>query len=755
MVFHSNKLHSSTNKSNNQFIYTNLKTRILLITPLFTQLNTPYPATVFLKGFLNSIGVASLQADLGIETILELFSKKNLELIFNQLESSDKELSINSLRIVHLKDEYLKTIDSVIEFLQNKKLSLAHLICQGDYLPQASRYSQTNDLEWAFGTMGTHDKARHLATLYMEDLGDLITECIDPHFGFSRYAEHLGRYANEFDDMETELSKPNSFIDNILIELLDKKIQDFHPDLLAISVPFPGNLFSAFRCGQFVKTNYPNIKIAMGGGFANTELRSLSEERVFKYFDYVCLDDGELPLQCIIEYIESKRELRELKRTFALKYGTVSYINGAIEKDYAQNQLDTPDYTDLFLDKYLSVIEIANPMHSLWSNGRWNKLMLAHGCYWANCSFCDTSLNYISHFEPLRAKKLVDKIEKMIEQTGENGFHFVDEAAPPALLRELALEIIRRKITVVWWTNIRFEKNFTEDLCRLLSSSGCIAVSGGIEVASDRLLKLINKGVDIAQLTKAADNFTHYGIMVHAYLMYGYPTQTEHETIDSLEVVRQLFKADIVQSGFWHRFALTVHSDIAQNPDNYSIKLVNQKTGKFANNDLDYEELGKTNHEKFAEGLRISLYNYMHGAGFDFPLQNWFGFKIPKTTVKPGLIEELLVHNEFEIINIEKRIIWLGNKPEISYFTKTKKNKSFEVAELVFYQKKGIFNLKLDKKIAIWLSKFLLKVSVFNSISITVRQMELDYLQSVDEDFMLFLHGKSIKILRENGLLFL
>src|SRR5690606_16518363 len=317
------------------------------------------------------------------------------------------------------------------------------------------------------------------------------------------------------------------------------------PKLVCFSVPFPGNLYSAFRCAQYIKSRYPHTKIAMGGGFPNTELRSVSDARVFEFFDFITLDDGELPIEMLISHVNSSplsEGLGEAKRTFLLENGTIVYKNNSTKPDYKQSEVGTPDYTDLPLDKYISVIEIANPMHSLWSDGRWNKLTMAHGCYWGKCTFCDISLDYIKIYEPIAAKILVDRMEQLIEQTGETGFHFVDEAAPPALMKALALEIIKRKLTVTWWTNIRFEKNFTRDLCQLLKTSGCIAVSGGLEVASDRLLALIDKGVTVAQVAQVTRNFTEANIMVHAYLMYGYPTQTVQETVDSLEMVRQLFE---------------------------------------------------------------------------------------------------------------------------------------------------------------------------------------------------------------------
>jgi hypothetical protein len=520
-----------------------LKTQVFLITPPFTQLNTPYPATAYIKGFLNTKNIPATQADLGIEVILKLFSRKGLQDLFNFPEPNTQDLTPNTQRILALQDEYIKTIDSVIAFLQGKNPTLALQICQEDYLPEASRFAQLEELDWAFGTMGTQDKAKHLATLYLEDISDFIVECVDANFGFSRYAERLGRSANSFDELYDALQQEPTYIDKILFSLLKERIETIQPELFLISVPFPGNLYSAFRSAQWVRKNHPNIKIAMGGGFPNTELRSLSDARVFEFFDYITLDDGELPVELLASPDPSKGgEARTYKRTFLLEKGKVVYKNNSLKPDYKQSQVGTPDYSDLFLDKYISVIEIVNPMHRMWSDGRWNKLTMAHGCYWGKCTFCDISLDYIKIYEPIAATILCDRIEEMIAQTGQNGFHFVDEAAPPALMRALAIEILRRKISVTWWTNIRFEKSFTRDLCLLLKASGCIAVSGGLEVASDRLLKLIDKGVTVEQVAKVTRNFTEAGTMVHAYLMYGYPTQTDQETVDSLEMVRQLFR---------------------------------------------------------------------------------------------------------------------------------------------------------------------------------------------------------------------
>jgi radical SAM superfamily enzyme YgiQ (UPF0313 family) len=717
-------------------------------------LNTPYPATAYLKGFLNTKNISSYQADLGIEVILKLFSSSGLEDIFNQI-IINKSVSENSKRIIALKTHYINTIDAVISFLQGHNPTLSHLICQEDFLPQASRFNQMDELDWAFGTMGTQDKAKHLATLYLEDISDLIVECIDSHFGFSRYAERLGRSASSFDELYGALQLDLTYIDRILLDTLDERLKALNPELVSLSVPFPGNLYSAFRIAQWIKSHYPKVKIAMGGGFPNTELRSVSDVRVFEFLDFICLDDGEAPVEHLCEYLDGKRILNDLKRTFAMVDSQLKYCNGSISPDYKQFDVGTPDYSDLQLDKYISVIEVVNPMHRMWSDGRWNKLTMAHGCYWGKCTFCDISLDYIKVYEPVAAGLLCDRMEEMIAQTGERGFHFVDEAAPPALMRSLALEIIRRKLTVTWWTNIRFEKSFTRDLCLLLKASGCIAISGGLEVASDRLLELIQKGVTVEQVARVCHNFTEAGIMVHAYLMYGFPTQTAQETIDSLEMVRQMFEAGVLQSAFWHQFAMTAHSPVGMYPEKFKVEKACSTSGSFANNDIVHLDKTGTDHELFSYGLKKSLYNYMHGICFDYPLQEWFEHKVPKTKVDPSHIEHALIKDDSYIINPDAKIVWLGNTPEMNSLIKSKKGRQWEVTEFKFYDKKGAFSIQIAKEQAEWLIQFLQTISPDKKQFMTFREAKYDYERLIGEDFEPFWYGKAINTLKQNGLLVL
>jgi hypothetical protein len=303
--------------------------------------------------------------------------------------------------------------------------------------------------------------------------------------------------------------------------------------------------------------------------------------------------------------------------------------------DIPQKDVGAPDYSGLPLDRYLSILEMLNPMHRIWSDGRWNKLTLAHGCYWKKCSFCDVTLDYIGRYDPSPADQLVDRMVEVARATGERGFHFVDEAAPPATLRKLSERIVERGEVFSWWGNIRFDPMFTPELARKMADAGCIAVSGGLEVASDRLLGLMNKGVTVEQVARVSHALTEAGILVHAYLMYGFPTQTVQETVDALERVRQLFEAGCIQSAYWHRFSATVHSPVGRNPEKFGIRITEPKLGagqkRFARNDISFVDPSGVDHDWLGDGLKRALYNFMHGIGLDQDVRAWF---LPKKGVK-------------------------------------------------------------------------------------------------------------------------
>ncbi|MEK9816616.1 MAG: radical SAM protein [Limnobacter sp.] len=624
--------------------------RVLSFIPPMTQLNTPYPSTAYITGFLRKQGVDAVQADIALGLVLKLFSPEGLDRIASEIEQYE-EVTERVALFMDQFSRYRATIAPTIRFLQGGDSTLAHRINSRAFLPEGPRFESLDvyvdedggdPLAWAFGALGAQDKARHLATLYLNDLADVIADAIDERFEFVRYAESLAGSQPSFDPLADALQQPFTLIDEILVELTLEEFRRQQPQLVLLSVPFPGAVYAALRMAQAMKAENPAIKIGLGGGYVNTELRELAEPRLFDFVDFVTLDSGERPLLCLIEHLQGKRGPQRLVRTFTRNAeGTVQYTNWA-EPDVPFGDVGTPTWDGLPLHSYLSLLDMLNPMHRLWSDGRWNKLTVAHGCYWKKCSFCDVSLDYISRYENATATELVNRIEQIVAETGQTGFHFVDEAAPPKALKALAQELIARNVSISWWGNIRFEKSFTPELCQLLADSGCIAVSGGLEVASDRLLNLMKKGVSVEQVARVTKGFTDAGVLVHAYLMYGFPTQTVQDTVDALEYVRQLFAEGCIQSGYFHRFACTVHSPVGKNPEEYGIQLKPLPQGTFAKNDIGFVDPTGVDHAALGEGLNRALYNYMHGIGLDQNVRSWFDQKVPRATVQKNFIEQAL-----------------------------------------------------------------------------------------------------------------
>jgi radical SAM superfamily enzyme YgiQ (UPF0313 family) len=641
--------------------------RILSIIPPMTQLNTPYPSTAYLTGFLRSRGFKAEQADLSIALALELMSVPGMEAIHGQVSALPRKQHTAATRFFaeHF-DLFRTTISPAIRFLQGRDPSLAHRIASRRYLPEGPRFAslerfsddrphQDDPLDWAFGALGLQDRAKHIATLYLNDLADVIRDAIDPRFEFVRYAESLAASQPTFDRLQTALGAPRNLVDAFLHELALEALSRHQPNLVLITAPFPGNVYGAFRIAQTIKQAHPSVVTVLGGGYCNTELRAMNESRIFDYFDFITLDAGERPLLALIEHLQNKRPLDRLVRTYTRERQYVDFR----EPDIAFSDCGTPTYAGLPLDDYLSLLDMLNPMHRLWSDGRWNKLTVAHGCYWKKCSFCDVNLDYISRYDLANTNVLIDRIEALVRETGQTGFHFVDEAAPPKALKSLAKALLQRRLDISWWGNIRFEKSFDAGLCRLLAESGCIAVTGGLEVASDRLLELMKKGVSVEQVARVTRAFSDAGILVHAYLMYGFPTQTVQDTVDALEYVRQLFAAGCIQSGFFHRFTCTVHSPVGKHPEQYGVTLYPPLRTTFASNDINFTDASGVDHDAFGAPLKIALYNYMHGIGLDLDVREWFEQRasvrglgkgtrrratgsVPRTTVPPNLIEQAL-----------------------------------------------------------------------------------------------------------------
>ncbi|MBN1971529.1 MAG: radical SAM protein [Candidatus Delongbacteria bacterium] len=695
---------------------------ILLVTPPFTQLNAVYPATPYLKGFLNKKGFVSKQIDLSIRTALRLFSSEGLKSVFQT--SGHFEKDENLMDIYKKREAYVDTIDEVVEFLQGKNNILAYKIVTREFLPESTRFEELEAGSEGFSPLEIMDGAKYIAAKYIDDLTDFISGTVSPGFGLSKYKESISLNSLSFDKVYNEVKGKDDIITKFMLDEFENSLSE-DIKLVGITVPFPGNLCSALRLGRFLKEKFPEIKIVLGGGYCNTELRSLIDERVFEFTDYIVLDNGGTPLEVICNNVINNKDV-PLIRTYFLDNGVK--FNQSDKKEISLETFITPDYDGLCHDNYLSINESMNPMFKLWSEKGWNKILAAYGCYWHKCAFCDTSLDYICNYKPVDHLFLVDSVEKIIKKTGSRNFHFIDEAIPPAVAKRFALEVIKRNLKITWWGNIRFEKSFTSDLCRLMARSGCIAVTGGFEVVTERLLNLMNKGTTPDIVAKVCSNFIEAGILTHTYLIYAFPTQTGQEVVDALEIVRQFFENGLVHSAYWHRFSLTVHSPIFQNPEDFNVKPIYKK-GKFANNDVMYDEIGGEDLDKYGEGIKTAIYNYMNFNAIENPVETWFKFRVPKTTIRRNYISKVLSKNKDKYGDNQK-LYWYGK--QIS-----SKNSS-EKGYIDIYTSYGAsgFEYQLPMELWSWL-KSIMKASETNE-NLTVSQAIKTFPSEIGSNFFEF-----------------
>ncbi len=601
-----------------------MEKKVLLITPPMVQLNAPYPATPVLSARLKAHGVVVAQADLSIALALQVFSRSGVRHAVDAARAHPDPPS-HVRAFLDDAERIGDRIDDVIRFLQGRAPELAWRIIRRDFLPEGPHFRELDPSEEnldeenllnGFGALGVQDCAKHLASLFLDDLADVFRDTLDPAFTLARYAEHLAVSAPSLDPILDRLREtPPSWVDALLDARVCQLLADHQPDFIGVTAPFPGTVYGAFRIAQTVRRQAPGTFRVLGGGYVNSELRDMDDPRVFDFFDAVCFDDGEQPWLGLLGLGPRQRIATRTSRE-----------PDAANTPRTPYRVPVSDYDGLDLNAYLSLLETANPMHRLWSDGRWIKTQLAAGCYWHRCAFCDVSLDYIRGFVPAQPGQAVDALLQMKANTGLCAFHFTDEALPPALIEAVSDEICRRGATLAWWGNIRLDTAFTTARIAKMAEAGCIAVSAGLECANDRLLTLMNKGITLKQARRVCERLAAHGIMTHVYLMYGFPTQTHEETLDALDIVRALYADGLIQSSYWHRFALTVHSPIARNPEAFGITIPppSGDSPRFARNEIAFHDPVQGSLETLGRTLRIANDNFIRGAGLDIPARDWF-----------------------------------------------------------------------------------------------------------------------------------
>ena len=680
---------------------------VLILQPPVMQLNTAYPSGAYLSDFFKRENCLTKWLDLNIELFYSIFCKSGLEKIFELSEqnalklaqkaenSGDENTAFNLRRYVCQKKIWIDWIDRIVQILCGKGFESAHAFVFGAHVPRGNRMENflanlDHDL--------TTDDARSLASFALVDFADFINVAFDRNFSLVRYAESLTISESVFSEIEKGADSP--ILKEFYVPLLEKKVvpeiekmlseaksaEKNEKILVCVSIPFPGVFAAALSTGKFLKQRYSEkIFVSFGGGFVNTELRETKEKSLTKYCDAISYDRGYASYKKLLEILKTEQKAEEIYnlRQFVLNGDSCGTENVQILEPAKPNSQELnyeiqmtksviPDFSDIDFSKYPRLIDDTNPMHRLWSDGAWIKAYMAHGCYWHKCAFCDVTLDYVKSFCMTDIKLLYEGLLKQCKEKNIFGIHFVDEAMPPAAMIAFAKENIAHGSPLSWWGNIRFEKNFTRDIADFLAYGGLVGVSAGLESATGNGLNAIHKGTDLESIVGACCAFKEAGVLVHAYMIFGYWFEKPLDLMDSMETLRQFYANGLLDSCFWHKFVLTRHSRVYDewkkglHPE---LKVLAEKNiPLFAKNGLHFE--GEKSSEKYAQALEFSLDEWMHGRNLEKPVYKWFGFNVPKPDVGPDFIQKMIEKYEKKrdlefskpLPKDKEKIFWLGGE---------------------------------------------------------------------------------------------
>lgn len=766
--------------------------KVVIFQSPLVQLNTPYPSGAYLKSFFlqqDIIKFSSVQwFDLSNLLYNNIFSKTGLTKLFELTtekalhiaqESNDENTSFNLRRYIFQKDSWINWIDKIKSILTDSNgREFCHEFIFSPFAPRGSRMenflSQLN-------REVTIDDARFLASFALADLADYINVVFDKNFSLIRYAEHLATSEKDFSKFLKVIDSPilKNFLTPLLKNLFlqintsqksENKNSEKEKILFCISVPFAGCFASSLHIAREIKNYFGgNAIISIGGGFINTELRNINEAKLFDYVDFVSYDRGYGSYIDLMKNNFSKDESKYYKTTYFSNNKIIYPKENDLQISKIENEFTKkvfPDFSEIDFSLYPRLADDINPMHRIWSDGSWLKSYLAHGCYWHRCAFCDTTLDYVCNYSRIDTKLLYNWLYDQAKKTGIYGIHFVDEASPPKSLSEFALLNCKNNLQekrLTFWGNIRFEKTFSRDLADFLSYGGLTGVSGGIEIATGKGLQEVNKGTDFDSIIASCASFKEAGILVHAYMIYGFYSETSQDLINSMETLRQLFANGLLDSSFWHKFVLTKHSTLfAEYQKGLHPKLkpvINNEKSWFAQNDIRFE--GEEKSQRYTDYLEYALNNWMHGIGLNKKVQSWFDFPMPQPTIPHNFVEKsiekyeqkkLSEFNDYQefidftqnsYCKIKNQFFWLGGKPIIV----TENTSKIHLKWMYFNEIHSVFlpdgtSIQTAQKLA----DFLYSLSPENHFIIEEKQ------NSQKNHFSSIINAKIYKKIRGNGL---
>ena len=275
---------------------------------------------------------------------------------------------------------------------------------------------------------------------------------------------------------------------------------------VGISVSYSSQLVPALVLAVYIRRFCPKINIVLGGAyFGNGSLDERSLLKRFPELDAIIVGPGESTMCSVID------------RTQKL----VGVLSG-----YASEKCYIPDIAHVQWTRYcVGVRERVVPFS------------FRKPCYYGKCAFCNGDLQNGSRVWSLpEVERLTRQLMSVCAENRVTAVYFTDAALPTSILNVVAREIDGR---IKWGCNVRIERGHSRQWFSALARGGCLMLRVGLETASQRVLDLMNKGVEALDLYDYFKNAANAGIRMHAYIMFGFPGENEDDRLITEDFLRR------------------------------------------------------------------------------------------------------------------------------------------------------------------------------------------------------------------------
>ena len=481
---------------------------------------SPYLACALLRGQAEAAGFAADTYDFNVEFFNDILSA---DFVRDSLDRARQVLASPVLRCTDPADEE-KYGAKMAQIAAERRTIISGFLAHG--ADGAERTA--DDVEHAVQVIKTRDSFYDPEQLFRaKDVIDAALNVVSLPLTPARIqmdnyiANPLLTY--DFADVDFQCREPGV---NMFLPYFEKKLDsmDFSGyTLIGLSITDLSQLVPGLTLARMLKQR-TRAKICLGGNYifkVSPDLKKIPA--VFRdYCDYLLVGDGEVASVELAQYVAGQRDVGSVH---ALVYADES--GNIRENDPAPllhlDKVAYPNFDSYDFSKYFSADTVL-------------PVQLGKGCYWGKCTFCDFYTGQ-QKFDMKSVVRAVDEVEHLSRKYNTPYFTFVDEAVPPAFYDAFATEVLRRKLTIYFYSFARLEKAFTPEVLSNLYAAGARFFMWGYEAASERVMCLMNKGIDLAARRQILQDAANAGLWNLCTFLLCYPSETPEELQQTIDVI--------------------------------------------------------------------------------------------------------------------------------------------------------------------------------------------------------------------------